>query len=121
MQPQAEGEVPLPDQATVRHHMDPCLHGLLPSAARYDHHRRVRFSGPSKGDVMISDYGVRVMINAARITNESDDFDPADFEGDDFQSASRRDLVRDQMMSDPRYDRRIEDVLKAMEDRKSVV
>ena len=55
------------------------------------------------------------MINAARITNESDDFDPADFEGDDFQSASRRDLVRDQMMSDPRYDRRIEDVLKAME------
>lgn len=64
---------------------------------------------------MISDYGVRVMINAARITNESDDFDPADFEGDDFQSASRRDLVRDQMMSDPRYDRRIEDVLKAME------
>ena len=64
---------------------------------------------------MITDYGVRVMINAAQITNESGDFDPADFEGDDFQASMRRDMVRQQMKSDPKYDRRIEDVLKAME------
>lgn len=64
---------------------------------------------------MISDYGVRVMINAAVITNETADMDPADFEGDDFQTSMRLDLVREQMESDPKYDRRIEDVLKAME------
>lgn len=64
---------------------------------------------------MITDYGVRVMINAAHITNETSDVDPADFEGDDFIVASRLDAVREQMVSDPKYDRRIEDVLKAME------
>lgn len=64
---------------------------------------------------MISDYGVRVMITAAQITNESADVDPADFEGEDFIAASRREAVRQQMVSDPRYDKRIEDVLKAME------
>lgn len=64
---------------------------------------------------MISDYGVMVMITAASISNESSDYDPADFEGDDFIVVARREAVRSQMMSDPKYDRRIEDVLKAME------
>jgi len=64
---------------------------------------------------MISDYGVRVMINAAHITNESSNVDPADFDGDDFIVMARLDAVRQQMVSDPKYDRRIEDVLKAME------
>ncbi len=64
---------------------------------------------------MISDYGIRVMINATAITNESTDVDPADFDGDDFIVAARIEAVRDVITSDPKYDRRIEEVLKAME------
>lgn len=64
---------------------------------------------------MISDYGIRVMVNATAITNESTDVDPSDFDGDGFIVASRIEAVRETIMNDPKYDRRIEDVLKAME------
>ena len=63
---------------------------------------------------MISKFGILVMVTAGNIVSEGD-VDMNDFKGDDFMVAARVNAVREVVTSDPNYDPRMENVLKAME------
>lgn len=63
---------------------------------------------------MITDYHLMVMVHAANIANEGS-VDVSDFKGDNFIATSRRNMMKDKIESDPRYDPQVETLMKAFE------